>query len=79
MQKTQVQSLGQEEPLEKDMAAHSSILTWKIPWMEEPGRLESIGLQVDLLQGYASMPSCTQNKPCFVAGEIPPLQRRTYV
>ena len=36
---TWVQSLGQEDPLEKEMATHSSILAWKIPWMEEPGRL----------------------------------------
>ena len=36
---TQIQSLGQEDPLEKEMATHSSILAWKIPWMEEPGRL----------------------------------------
>ena len=39
MQKTRVQSLGQEDPLEKEMATHSSVLAWKIPWMEEPGRL----------------------------------------
>ena len=39
MQETQVQSLGQEDPLEKEMATHSSILAWKIPWTEEPGRL----------------------------------------
>ena len=39
MQKTRVQSLGQEDPLEKGMATHSSILAWKIPWMEERGRL----------------------------------------
>ena len=45
MQKTQVQSLGWEDPLEKEMAAHSSILTWKIPWISEPGRLPSMGLQ----------------------------------
>ena len=45
MQETWVQSLGQEEPLEKGMATHSSILAWKIPWMEEPGRLQSMGLQ----------------------------------
>ena len=44
-QRTQVQSLGQEDPLEKEMAAHSSILAWKIPWTEEPGRLQSMGLQ----------------------------------
>ena len=39
MQETQVQSLGQEDPLEEEMATHSSTLAWKIPWMEEPGRL----------------------------------------
>ena len=45
MQEIPVQSLGQEDPLEKEMAAHSSILAWKIPWTEEPGRLQSMGLQ----------------------------------
>ena len=44
-QETQVQSLGWEDPLEKDMATHSSTLAWKIPWMEEPGRLQSMGSQ----------------------------------
>ena len=44
MQETQVQSLGQEDPLEESMAAHSSILAWKIPWTEEPGALQSLGL-----------------------------------
>ena len=39
MQETWIQSLGQEDPLEKEMATHSDILAWKIPWMEEPGRL----------------------------------------
>ena len=39
MQETQVQSLGGEDPLEKEMATHSSILAWEIPWTEEPGRL----------------------------------------
>ena len=43
MQETRVQSLGQEVPLEKEMATHSSILAWKIPWTEEPGRLQSMG------------------------------------
>jgi len=42
MQETQVQSLGQEEPLEKGKATHSSILAWRIPWTEEPGGLQSI-------------------------------------
>ena len=40
MQDTQVWSLGQEDPLEKEMAIHSSILVWEIPWMEEPGGLQ---------------------------------------
>ena len=45
MWETQVQSLGQEDFLEKEMAMHSSILAWKILWMEEPGRLQFMGLQ----------------------------------
>ena len=45
MRETWVQSLGQEDPLEKAMAPHSSTLAWKIPWMEEPGRLQSMGSQ----------------------------------
>ena len=40
---TQVQSLGWEDPLEKEMAIHSSTIAWKIPWTEEPGRLQSMG------------------------------------
>ena len=45
MQETGIQSLGQEDPLEKGMAAHSSILTWRIPQTEEPGRLQPMGSQ----------------------------------
>ena len=45
MQETQAQSLGWEDPLEKEMATCSNILVWKIPWVEEPGRLQSTGLQ----------------------------------
>ena len=44
MQETQVQSLGQDDPLEKGMAPHSSILAWRIPWTEEPGKLQSMSL-----------------------------------
>ena len=44
-QETQIQSLGQEDPLEEGVAAHSSILGWRIPWAEEPGRLQSMGSQ----------------------------------
>ena len=46
VQETPVQSLGQEDSLEKEMATHSSILAWRIPWTEERGRLQSMGLQV---------------------------------
>ena len=45
MRETRVQSLGREDPLEKEMAPHSSTLAWKIPWTEEPGRLQSMGSQ----------------------------------
>ena len=45
MQEMWAQSLDEEDPLEKEMAAHSSILAWKIPWTEEPGRLQSMGSQ----------------------------------
>ena len=45
MREAQVQSLGREVPLGKEMATHSSILAWKIPWMEKPGRLQSMGSQ----------------------------------
>ena len=48
MQETQVRFLGQEDPLEKEMATHSSILAWRIPWTEEPGGLQSMGSQHDL-------------------------------
>ena len=75
---TQVQSLGQEDPLEKEMATHSSILVWKIPWMEEPGRLRSMGsqrvghdwttsLSLALVRVFTSLPACravdTSGKP----------------
>ena len=45
MQEIWVQSLGQEDPLEKEMKTHSSILAWRIPWTEEPGGLQSMGSQ----------------------------------
>ena len=45
MPETRVQSLGRDDLLEKEMATYSSILAWKIPWMVEPGRLQSMGLQ----------------------------------
>ena len=45
MQETRVRSLGGEDPLEKEVVTHSSTLAWRIPWKEEPGRLQSMGLQ----------------------------------
>ena len=45
MRETQVRSLGREDPLEKGIATHSSVLAWRIPWTEEPGGLQSLGLQ----------------------------------
>ena len=45
MQETRVWSLGREDPLEKEMATHSNTLAWKIPWTEEPSRLQSVGSQ----------------------------------
>ena len=45
MRETQLRSLGWEDPLEKEMAIHSSTIAWKIPWTEEPGRLQSMGSQ----------------------------------
>ena len=45
MWETGVRSLGREDPLEKEMVTHSSILVWRIPWMEKPGRLQSTGSQ----------------------------------
>ena len=45
IRETQVRSLGREDPLEKEMKIHSSTIAWKIPWTEEPGRLQSMGSQ----------------------------------
>ena len=56
MQETQVRSLGLEDPLEKGMATHFSILDWRIPWTEEPGGLQSMGLQK---VGYDSVTNTT--------------------
>ena len=45
MQETQARSLDREDPLKENLATHSSVLAWRVPWTEEPGRLQSIGLQ----------------------------------
>ena len=75
VRETQVQSLGWEDPLEKEMATHSSTLAWKIPWTEEPGRLQSHGVtksqtrlsEFTFLSGeqqYVHMTSRWRSKPC---------------
>ena len=70
MQETQVQSLGQEDPLEKEMATHSSILAWRIPWTEEQGGLQSMGSQrVGALQccvGFHHMSTSIRHKYTYV-------------
>ena len=58
MQETEVQSLGQEDPLEKGIATHCSFLAWRIPQTEEPGGLQSTGSQRVRLSDLARKPSC---------------------
>ena len=65
MQETLVQSLGQEDPLEKKMATHSSILAWEIPWTEEHGGLQSMGSQ----QVGHHLVTNTQYSPCFFSND----------
>ena len=66
MWKNQVQSLGWEDPLEKEMATHSSTLAWKIPWTEEPGRLQSMGLQRVKYDRETSHCSMSSSNCCFL-------------
>ena len=56
MWETQVRSLGQEDPLEKEIAAHSSILAWEIPWTQEPGGLQSTGSVTQKIGDFNSTP-----------------------
>ena len=65
IQKTQVRSLGWEDPLEEEMATHSSVLAWEIPWTEETGGLQSMGLQRDgynLATGHTCMHACGKSE-----------------
>ena len=68
MLETQVQSLGWEDPLEKGMAIHSSILAWRIPWTEEPGRLQQIWEYRNLLEVLISfsLNICMPKKDCWI-------------
>ena len=63
MQETWVRSLGREDPLEKEMAIHSSTLAWKIPWTEKPGRPQSMGSQ-RVGHNCATFPSLSLHKRC---------------
>ena len=60
MQETQVQSLGQKDPMEKGMATHSSILAWRIPWTEKPGRLQFMGCKESDMTKRLSLTQGTQ-------------------
>ena len=67
MQETWLRFLSQEDPLEKEMATHSSILAWRIPWTEEPGRLQSMGSQeLNTSEGTEHAPSIN-NKGAITA------------
>ena len=70
MQETGVRSLGREGPLEKEMAIHSGTLAWKIPWMDECGRLQSMGLQRVRHDGATSLVLGLFSRHCFPS---PPL------
>ena len=73
MQETCVRSLGQEDPLEKRMATHSSILAWRIPWTEEPGRRQSMGSQSQTrLSDYACTHSLSPKPPSHPGCHITP-------
>ena len=71
MRETRVRSLGWEDPLEKEMAIHSSTTAWKIPWTEEPGRLQSMGLQ--RVRYFTSLKSMKGNLVSSVLSQTPPI------
>ena len=69
MRETWVRSLGREDPLEKEMATHSSILAWRIPWTEEPGRLQSTGSQ-RVGHDWATSPSPSNEHPGLISSRM---------
>ena len=73
---TQVQSLGREDPLEKEMATHSSILAWRIPWTEKPGRLLSTRLQIVGHNWAISLSLNREVIPGKIVGSSPPVKPR---
>ena len=74
MQETQVRSQGGEDPLEKEMATHSSVLAWRISWTEEPGGVQSMGLQSRTRQGtHTRMHYVTEGPGCASWAHLPTL------
>ena len=73
----QVQSLSQEDPLEEDMTTHSSIPAWSIPWIEEPGGLQSIGSQRDRTEVTQHAMSRTEFSQCLVTHDTPRTNQKT--
>ena len=74
IQETEVRSLGQEDPLEKEMATHCSVLAWEISWTEEPGRLQSMGSQSEMTEhahnSFSKSYILSELKLGFVTNEI---------
>ena len=79
MQETQVWSLGWEDPLEKEMATHSSTLAWKIPWTEEPGRLQSMMSQRVGHDWVTLLTQCRRGFPCSSVVKNRPAMQETWV
>ena len=77
IRETQVRSLGREDPLEKEMATHSSILAWRIPWREEPDRLQSMGSQ-RVRHDWTELNWTIQGLPWWLSGKGPTCQCRRY-
>ena len=75
MRETRVRSLGWEDPLEKEMAIHSSTIAWKIPWTEEPGRLQSMGSQ-RVAHNWANSRSRSLKSLCKAKGTINKIKRQ---
>ena len=79
VRETQVQSLGWEDPLEKEMATHSSTLAWKIPWTEKHGRLQSMGSQRVRHDWVSLLTQCCRGFPCSSVVKNRPAMQETWV
>ena len=79
MHETGVRSLSQEDPLEKEMAPHSSILAWRVPWTEEPGRLQSVGSQKVRHDRMTNTHTHSMLNPHFIGKGGKPERKLTYL